>query len=551
MRAACAISIGVLATGVAAQTGGSVFEPQNFNISAALENFGVDVSTLPEPADTLHPRSSGAQCSHACAALTILFGTDKVLAEGSTAYSDFTGGYWSAQQGSLRPSCVFKPTRTLDVSILVLAARLYQCPFAVKGGGHAAWAGASSIEDGITVSMEIFKQAVVASDRQTVDIGPGLRWIDVYKAVEKDGLSVAGGRMAPVGVPGLVLGGGISHFASKRGWACDNVASFELVTASGFAIDVSATSYPDLYWALRGGGNNFGIVTNFKLEAFALDQMWGGQRVYLEDATPAVLDAIYEFTVTGSVKDEDAAQIVTFASAPGIGKVSFANLHYAKPIANASVFSSWSNITAIDDTTGLRPMSGMADLLNQGAPTPGAYQTWWGVSLKMDRPLLQFIVDTFYAQEATVADVEKILLIMAVQPITKSAAKAMQKNGGNALGIDPENGPYFVLNFNAAWNNKEDEAKFHTVIANIIKLVKAEAKRRNLDNNFVYLNYASEYQDPIGNYGVKNKQRLMEVSKRYDPKQVFQYLQPGGFKLVKGAPNANTPNVSLARGDEV
>ena len=99
-------------------------------------------------------------------------------------------------------------------------------------------------------------------------------------------------------------------FASKRGWACDNVASFELVTASGFAINVSAASYSDLYWALRGGGNNFGIVTNFKLDAFPLGQMWGGQRVYLEDATPAVLDAIYEFTVTGSAKDEDAAQIV-------------------------------------------------------------------------------------------------------------------------------------------------------------------------------------------------------------------------------------------------
>lgn len=79
---------------------------------------------------------------------------------------------------------------------MVLAARLYQCPFAVKGGGHAAWAGASSIEDGITVSMENFKQAVVASDKQTVDVGPGLRWIDVYKAVEKDGLSVAGGRVS-------------------------------------------------------------------------------------------------------------------------------------------------------------------------------------------------------------------------------------------------------------------------------------------------------------------------------------------------------------------
>jgi hypothetical protein len=191
-------------------------------------------------------------------------------------------------------------------------------------------------------------------------------------------------------------------------------------------------------------------------------------------------------------------------------------------------------------------MSGMADLLNQGAPLPGAYQTWWGISLKMDKQLLQFIVDTFYAQEATVTDVEKILLIMAIQPITESAIKAMQKNGGNALGLDPDNGPYFVLNFNAAWNNKEDEPKFHGVIANIIKLVNAEAKRRNLDNDFVYLNYASEYQDPISSYGAKNKQRLIEISKKYDPKQVFQYLQPGGFKLVKGAPKANTPNVSYA-----
>jgi FAD/FMN-containing dehydrogenase len=125
-----------------------------------------------------------------------LFGADKVLAEGVTAYSSFTGAYWSAQQGSLRPSCVFKPTKTLDVSTVVLVARLYQCLFAVKGGGHAAWAGASSIEDGITISLENFKQAVVASDKQTVDIGPGLRWIDVYKAVEKDGLSVAGGRVS-------------------------------------------------------------------------------------------------------------------------------------------------------------------------------------------------------------------------------------------------------------------------------------------------------------------------------------------------------------------
>lgn len=117
-------------------------------------------------------------------------------------------------------------------------------------------------------------------------------------------------KMAPVGVPGLILGGGISHFSNKRGWACDNVASFELVTASGLVINVSPMSYADLYWALRGGGSNFGIVTNFKLDAFPLGQMWGGQRIYVESSFPGVLNAIHEFTVTGSSEDLDAAQIV-------------------------------------------------------------------------------------------------------------------------------------------------------------------------------------------------------------------------------------------------
>ena len=80
--------------------------------------------------------------------------------------------------------------------MVVLLARLYQCPFAVKGGGHAAFAGSSSIEDGITISMENFKQVDVATDKKTVDVGPGMRWVDVYTAVEQDGLSVAGGRVS-------------------------------------------------------------------------------------------------------------------------------------------------------------------------------------------------------------------------------------------------------------------------------------------------------------------------------------------------------------------
>lgn len=115
--------------------------------------------------------------------------------------------------------------------------------------------------------------------------------------------------MAPVGIPGLILGGGISFFSNKYGWACDNVASYEVVTASGIVITASPTKYCDLYWALRGGGNNFGIVTNFKLEAFPLGQMWGGQRIYTENNFEGVLDAVYHFAMEGSNSDKDAAHI--------------------------------------------------------------------------------------------------------------------------------------------------------------------------------------------------------------------------------------------------
>lgn len=102
----------------------------------------------------------------------------------------------------------------------------------------------------------------------------------------------------------------INFFANKIGWACDNVASYEVVTASGVIVTVTPSAFPDLYWALRGGGSNFGIVTNFKLNAFPLGKMWGGQRIYTEDKFPTVLDAIHSFAITESSQDTDAAEII-------------------------------------------------------------------------------------------------------------------------------------------------------------------------------------------------------------------------------------------------
>jgi FAD/FMN-containing dehydrogenase len=128
--------------------------------------------------------------------LKIIYGSTKLLAVGTSTYDAFTNAYWSAIQAAVTPQCVFKPTSAIEVSSMVLISRLTQCPFAVKGGGHAAFSGASSIDGGITVSMENFKKVQVSSDKTTADIGPGNRWVDVYTALEKSNVGVVGGRVS-------------------------------------------------------------------------------------------------------------------------------------------------------------------------------------------------------------------------------------------------------------------------------------------------------------------------------------------------------------------
>jgi FAD/FMN-containing dehydrogenase len=118
-----------------------------------------------------------------------------VLSEGSAAYDNFTSDYWAAQQAAVDPFCVFKPSNAVQVSTVVLLSRLTQCPFAVKGGGHAAFAGGSSIEGGITIALEKLNVKSLSLDRKIASVGPGNRWGDVYPWIEQYGLQVIGGRV--------------------------------------------------------------------------------------------------------------------------------------------------------------------------------------------------------------------------------------------------------------------------------------------------------------------------------------------------------------------
>jgi hypothetical protein len=225
-----------------------------------------------------------------------------------------------------------------------------------------------------------------------------------------------------------------------------------------------------------------------------------------------------------------------------IGNLMASQLQYTSPDgANASIFDEYRSIPALQDTTGVFTLSQLVQNLGEGSPEGTLRQTYWDASFKLNRALLKFVTDKYYELLSTIIDIEGVLATCAIQPITEGQLHGMQKNGGNALGLDPASGPYFILNLANMWSKAEDEARMVKFSADLINASKAEAKRIGADNDYIYMNYASQYQDPIGSYGAKNVARLRAVAKKYDPVQVFQTLVPGYFKLYGGAPNPNLP----------
>jgi FAD/FMN-containing dehydrogenase len=164
--------------------------------------------------------------------------------------------------------------------------------------------GAANIDDGILFALSAFKDITVSPDNKTVEAGPGLTWYELYSALEPYGLVVVGGRLKTIGIAGLTIGGGISYFTSKYGFAMDNVVAYEVVLADGSVVNATATSQPDLFWALKGGGNNFGIVTKFTFATIEMPSIGTAIVQYPEDSIPAYCEAVANYA-----NSEDAAAI--------------------------------------------------------------------------------------------------------------------------------------------------------------------------------------------------------------------------------------------------
>lgn len=147
----------------------------------------------------------------------------------SSQYDATEASYWSLQESDLKPACIVRPTSAQDVSRAIKVIKSTpDCKFAIKGQGHSPAAGFANVDGGVTLDMTSLASIETSSDHSVAKVGAGASWLDVYRHLDPLGVEVAGGRNGNVGLGGLLLGGGISHFTTRVGWACDNVVNFEV-----------------------------------------------------------------------------------------------------------------------------------------------------------------------------------------------------------------------------------------------------------------------------------------------------------------------------------
>jgi FAD/FMN-containing dehydrogenase len=210
-----------------------------------------------------------------------------VLSPGDQGY-DEARAVWNARFDR-RPDLIARCLDAGDVSSAIQFAREQNLPLSVKGGGHD-YAGNTVAEGGLLIDLGPMKAVEVDVPGRRVTVGAGCTWRDVDEATQPHGLATTAGTVSTVGVSGFTLGGGLGWLARKHGLAADNLLGADVVTASGEVVRADETHNPDLFWAIRGGSGNFGVVTSFELALHEVGpDVLAGQVIYPAERAPELL----------------------------------------------------------------------------------------------------------------------------------------------------------------------------------------------------------------------------------------------------------------------
>jgi FAD/FMN-containing dehydrogenase len=209
-----------------------------------------------------------------------------------------------------RPAVIVRPADTSDVARVIALAREGGYELAVRCGGHSG-AGHSTTDGGIVLDLRDMKRLDIDADAHTAWADAGLTAREVSEAAAAHGLAIGFGDTGSVGIGGITLGGGVGYLARKHGLTIDNLLAAEIVTADGQVLRADAQTHPDLFWAIRGGGGNFGVATRFLYRLQELDGVVGGILVL-----PATTEVVEGFVAAADAAPDELSTIANVMPAP-------------------------------------------------------------------------------------------------------------------------------------------------------------------------------------------------------------------------------------------
>ena len=423
----------------------------------------------------------------------------------SHAEYDLARRIWNASIDKY-PGMIARCRGVADVVHAVNLARANDIRVAVRGGGHNV-GGRALCDDGIVIDLSVMKGVFVDADQRTARVQGGATLGDVDRETHLHGLAVPAGVVSKTGIAGLTLGGGVGWLVRKYGLTCDNVLSFEVVTADGEVLTASAERNADLFWALRGGGGNFGIVTSFLFRAYPVATVLGGLIVYARDQASAVIRHYRDFMA--SAPEELTAYAGLFCTPDGMPAVGIIVCYCGDPSEGARILKPLRDFASpLADAIQSTPFPKMQTMLDADFPD-GTFNYWKSTFLsKMTDDAVDIMVE--HANQA-VSPLSAVVIEMY--------GGAASRVGANETAFAQRQAEYDV-GIMAQWIDAGDGDRHVAWARHLYDALKPYSSGGYL------LNFLGEENpDTVRAAFGDNYPRLVEVKNRYDPRNFFSLNQ--------------------------
>ena len=437
---------------------------------------------------------------------------DGRLIRPDSAEYDAARAVWNAMIDR-RPACIAVCRSVADVQRAIQFARAHNLTIAVRGGGHNA-AGLSSCDGGLVIDLREMRDVAVDPARKIARAAGGATWGDFDNATAVHGLAATGGAISSTGIAGLTLGGGLGWLMRSCGLACDNMVAADVVTADGRVVRASASENPDLFWALRGGGGNFGVVTSFEFQLHEVSTVLGGMLIYSLDRAPDVLRLYRE--VTRTAPDQLTVFAAMMHTPDGVPVVALAMCFNGpaaegeKAIAAIRAFGA-----PMAGEVGPMPYTALQTMLDAGFPS--GLQVHWRSEFAAALP--DALIDALVRSFKNVKSPLSALLI-------EQFGGAVRRVADSATAFDQRDAAYNLV-IVSRWTSPDDATP------NVQWARATSDAAKPFGTGRVYVNYIGAGEGPErvrASFSPVKFTRLAAIKRKYDPDNVFrmnQNIPPG------------------------